>query len=362
MFPLQSRKLIRGCASHIKTGLGCAADYEAVYIPFYIPFSGKVETYHGTQGGNWLRLIRDDNGDKIELAHLSAYEIKSGHANAGQRGGITGNTGTITTGPHLHIQIINKTGQRLDPETYNWSSMPIQMPVTVIANNLNVPMPANALSTVAEMMNTYSRNRIILPFDIKTSAFANVPFAEEFPGTKGPQINWYRENITPLCTGKVSMLLMNDEQWQGNTTGAMTWGDPGRPPRISLHVIETTFIEQAFHELCHALLFITGQKDNYVLNGENRFVVHDYLFKNPPDKYGLLDTIDYTKLEAALKNINPVDKIKIRSIGWNDAEKGLYFPFDTMERRQQVLNKLTGLFPDYELDPSEYNLGKRPWK
>jgi hypothetical protein len=121
MFPLQKRILIRGAAAHVKAGLGIAADYVADYMPFSIPFSGKVETYYGIEGGNWLRLTRP-NGDKIELAHLSKYQVKNGNAVEGQLGGITGNTGAITTGAHLHIQIFNKSGKRLDPETYNWNS------------------------------------------------------------------------------------------------------------------------------------------------------------------------------------------------------------------------------------------------
>ena len=122
MFPLKKRDLIRGAAAHVKAGLGIGADYEANYISFYIPFDGVVSTYWGTEGGNWLRLTRP-NGDKIELAHLSKYQIRSGHAVAGQIGGVTGNTGAITTRPHLHIQIFNKAGQRLDPEKYDWGDL-----------------------------------------------------------------------------------------------------------------------------------------------------------------------------------------------------------------------------------------------
>ncbi len=85
MFPLRNRTLIRGCQAHINTGLSCAADYVANYETFLIPFDGKVETYWGSQGGNWLRLIRP-NGDRIELAHLYKYFIRSGNAVAGQIG------------------------------------------------------------------------------------------------------------------------------------------------------------------------------------------------------------------------------------------------------------------------------------
>jgi len=60
--------------------------------------------------------------------------------------------------------------------------------------------------------------------------------------------------------------------------------------------------------------------------------------------------------------IPKVQKIKIRKIGWNDAEKGEYFPADTMARLQELVADFNILFPDYELDPTEYNLGKRPWQ
>lgn len=127
MFPLSKRKLIRGAAAHIKAGLGAGADYVADHIPFAIPFSGKVETYYGRQGGNWLRLIRP-NGDRIELAHLSRYIITKGQATEGQVAGFTGNTGEVTTGAHLHIQIFNKSGKRLDPETYDWGKETMNQP------------------------------------------------------------------------------------------------------------------------------------------------------------------------------------------------------------------------------------------
>lgn len=118
MFPLSKRKLIRGAMAHIKAGLGAGADYEAVYTGFKIPFDGIAKKYHGTEGGNWLRVTRP-NGDQIELAHLSEYQVSDGTVKEGQNGGITGNTGSITTGPHLHIQII-RSGKRLDPEKYDW--------------------------------------------------------------------------------------------------------------------------------------------------------------------------------------------------------------------------------------------------
>jgi len=118
MFPLTQRILIRGCEAHIKAGLGCAADYVADYVPLYAPFDGVAIAWSGVQGGNWLNLTRP-NGDVIQFAHLSKYHA-GGEVKMGELLAITGNSGTITTGPHKHIQIKDKDGNRIDPETYDW--------------------------------------------------------------------------------------------------------------------------------------------------------------------------------------------------------------------------------------------------
>ena len=115
MFPLKYKQLIRGCQAHIDAGLGGAADYVANYVNLYAPFDSKIETYFGPQGGNWLRLTRS-NGDKLEFAHLSEYKA-TGDCKQGDLIAVTGNTGQITTGPHLHVQIF-VGGQRVDPEKY----------------------------------------------------------------------------------------------------------------------------------------------------------------------------------------------------------------------------------------------------
>lgn len=116
IFPLEHRSLIRGCAAHIRAGLGCGADYEAAYVPLYAPIAGTVEKlYYGAQGGNWLWLSGDD-GYSYQFAHLSQYAVKAGQrVDAGERIAVTGNTGNLTTGPHLHVQIL-KGLKRYDPE------------------------------------------------------------------------------------------------------------------------------------------------------------------------------------------------------------------------------------------------------
>ncbi len=119
MFPLATKTLIRGCKEHIAAGLGCAADYVADHIPLHAPDDGTVQNYFESGGGNWLRLVSTD-GYTYEFAHLSSYLVATDEkVIKGQLLAITGNTGTITTGPHLHLQVF-KNGVRVDPETLPW--------------------------------------------------------------------------------------------------------------------------------------------------------------------------------------------------------------------------------------------------
>lgn len=126
MFPLTLRKLIRGAQAHLRAGLGVGADYTAYYVPLYASHSGTLyEPYWYRfgmgSGGKWLGIKRS-NGDRIEFAHLSQYIRKSGQVTPGEKIAITGNTGTVTDFPHLHVQIFNKQGVRLDPEKYVWDT------------------------------------------------------------------------------------------------------------------------------------------------------------------------------------------------------------------------------------------------
>ena len=115
IFPLKKRRLTLDASGHLKQGRGVATDYIASYEDLYAPYDGVVSNFQEVQGGNWIKLTRP-NGDKIEFAHLSKY-IKQAPVKAGDLIAITGNTGQITTGPHLHVQIF-VNGQRVDPEKY----------------------------------------------------------------------------------------------------------------------------------------------------------------------------------------------------------------------------------------------------
>lgn len=121
MFPLKKNTKIRGCREHIKAGLGCAIDLVADKDDLFAPFNGSIRSFYGKEGGNWLELTRE-NGERIRFAHLSTYIKKTGKVKEGEKIAITGNTGSITTGPHLHLECYDTAGKRLDPESYLWDN------------------------------------------------------------------------------------------------------------------------------------------------------------------------------------------------------------------------------------------------
>lgn len=121
---MTQRKLIRGCQAHIAAGLGCGADYVAATgTPLFAPKDGTIaKQYTGNEGGKWL-WFTDKAGNSLQFAHLSAYVGGLRTVKEGELIAKTGNTGSITTGPHLHVQILKGT-TRLDPEQYNWVDNP----------------------------------------------------------------------------------------------------------------------------------------------------------------------------------------------------------------------------------------------
>ncbi len=293
MFPLKTRKLIRGAAAHVKAGLGIAADYQANYVPLYTPFAGKIETYWGHDGGNWLRLIRP-NGDRLEFAHLSKYLQTGGTVSEGEQIAVTGNTGAITDYPHLHVQIF-KDGKRFDPEAYQWT--PMQMNIKVFSNvTWN---PDIHLIEARNLLKEWSG--VDVSFQVEQVSYEAIPISP-FGQFQAPDVNWYRENITPKAEGyDASILLIPYSQWPGVTFGIMMWNDPGKPIRIAVAANEHELIgdiEKAsiviVHELAHAFGHLTGVPDEAA-------VVHSYHdFKQKNDLPGFFKTINYQVLAEKL--------------------------------------------------------------
>jgi hypothetical protein len=133
MFPLE-HKSISGYSFGQRTWYSSrhlGVDYAAVNASLTAPFNGTVVwSGYGIQGG-WMVYFRPDHDNVImRFMHLKSIDVRSGRVSRGQRLAVTGNSGALTTGPHLHLDISRQPAmvlagnlsfeQFLDPEQYNW--------------------------------------------------------------------------------------------------------------------------------------------------------------------------------------------------------------------------------------------------
>lgn len=107
-------------------GIDIRCDNEAVLAT---EKDGKVVAVNdnaNTPGGKSVTVeYAREGGAKVQVSylHLSSTSVKVGDTvNAGQQIGVSGNTGTRTTGPHLHIGVkqvaSDGTGRDMDPAAY----------------------------------------------------------------------------------------------------------------------------------------------------------------------------------------------------------------------------------------------------
>lgn len=85
--------------------------------PLAAPVSGTI-TFAGEQGG-WGNtvVIEDGSGNSWRLAHMNDLSVSSGQqVGAGAFIGTSGNTG-FSTGPHVHIEIKDRNGNLLEPQS-----------------------------------------------------------------------------------------------------------------------------------------------------------------------------------------------------------------------------------------------------
>lgn len=71
--------------------------------PLYAPASGTVSAFWQDTGGNVVTWTSTDGSEKLTLAHL-ASAAKTGQVRGGDQIGTLGNTGSLTTGAHLHLR------------------------------------------------------------------------------------------------------------------------------------------------------------------------------------------------------------------------------------------------------------------
>jgi hypothetical protein len=240
--------------------------------------------------------------------------------------------------------------------------------VKFLANNFNWPTLAKQLDKIKELYLKASGGKIEFVFSVQQTNFDNIPWWTYPPDAPPISVDpgWYDNFVSPLGKGyHMIAFCLNSADWK--PPGQVGWYTDHNlgPFEIQLKAgpKETTqwgntglpwVTKLLAHEIRHALYALEVSA-----SGSTKIdPTHVYYNQNDTRLKESLAEVDYVALELGLAG---KEKIRIRQIGWNDPEKGLYFPFDTPERKAALIGKLTEMFMDYQLDPTEHNLGKRPW-
>jgi len=118
-------------AEHAAYGVGPASDYATpMRTVIDAPFAGTLAPFWTGEGGNSLRL---DGADEIFVAQHLDVQPGSGPVDWKSPIALSGDSGSLTTGPHVHTYIIIKaTGQRISfyewLRDYVWPGNPVPAP------------------------------------------------------------------------------------------------------------------------------------------------------------------------------------------------------------------------------------------
>ena len=112
-------------ACHAQSGVGPATDYAVPYgTPIHAPFSGQAQSYWTDEGGWGIRVTGED---EIFCGQHLAERAASGYVNHRDVVATSGNSGSATTGPHIHAYIIIKaTGERVSFQKWYEDILPAQ--------------------------------------------------------------------------------------------------------------------------------------------------------------------------------------------------------------------------------------------
>jgi hypothetical protein len=205
MFPLKER-IVSGyrfsqptfySAHHLGT------DWKASYVPLYAPFDGVIlEAFTGVQGGKTLWFKPNHDNVVMRFLHLDSFNVvKGAKVRQGEHIATTGNTGKLTTGEHLHMDISEPPFQLVfpgtftDPELYNWDWVkpePVPVPITFW---IAVDAPAGA-GRFRDKPNLYGAIMVEYPNGTQVECIETVEgdtvSVREKDGTMTTSSKWYK--------------------------------------------------------------------------------------------------------------------------------------------------------------------------
>jgi hypothetical protein len=236
--------------------------------PLYAPYNGTVTYVYGTQGGNQAYFKGTGKPELIRFLHLKSPP-KAGTYKEGQQFAYTGNTGSATNTPHVHIDI-SKNGiltlaninNFTDPQLFNWdsdNSTRVSLYRSQVTNGVPIDQGIAYLNT-----------RLPEGFKLVTSVYdTNQIFTSVTDGTKvwvdGDEILTLPTDGRVIClvhnVAGVTNPHHNPQQVNGVTAIQI--------PETWYGGVKEVFAEFYLHELLHAWCYLLGQPDKVHSPGPN---------------------------------------------------------------------------------------------
>ena len=118
-WPVPSSKWVGDGYGYVSGRLHQAIDIICTYATVVAADAGQVIQSGWHYGYGWCVLIQHDNGMQTFYAHCSRLNVMAGDkVKKGQAIALSGNTGSWSTGPHLHFEVRNSAGVKLNPYKY----------------------------------------------------------------------------------------------------------------------------------------------------------------------------------------------------------------------------------------------------
>lgn len=112
----RSARVTGDAASHAGYGVGPATDYGAdIGEEIKAIISGALDVWYSQSGGRTTRITHPTLDLFVIIQHQNAYAMTTGQCREGDLIGYVGNSGTATSGPHIHAYAIYK-GERISLE------------------------------------------------------------------------------------------------------------------------------------------------------------------------------------------------------------------------------------------------------
>ncbi len=185
-----------------------------------------------------------------------------------------------------------------------------------LVQNQKWPSIQQKIDECSQRLRVSSQNRLDFEVSISQTIFdvSKIPFIQEI-NSKIIDPNWYKENITPFGKGfdfiyfsfqdpspffLGSLGYTNDQSINPIECSGVVTSENEQVGSTTLPDINV-FIETFLHEIFgHGLRLFTNQNDR---RPDNTFLVHDYLNQTKFDLTGLLNLVDYSKLNPIGNNV-----------------------------------------------------------